>query len=155
MRQAFSEKVENKKLGAVAGVRGKMALPDSAERMDFVLLHCEIQALDDFNDDVQTNPFKLIQRQLRVYLRPSKGSLTGSAIAALRTFDEAFTEEYPEVKRGLLCKECRAEDINSIAPLDENFQLQEFEEHCNTLKQHEVEDHLRTLFSLPGTWSNL
>ena len=110
---------------------------------------------EDFNDDVQTNPFKLIQRQLRVHLKPSKGSLTGSAIDALRTLDEAFIQEYPEVKRGLLCKECREEDVNSIAPLDENFQLQEFEEHCNTLKQHEVEDHLRTLFSLPGTWSNL
>ena len=155
MRLAFSEKVENKKLGAVAGVCGKMALPDSAERMDFILLHYEIQAPEDFNDDVQTNPFKLIQRQLRVHLRPSKGSLTRSAIDALRTLDKAFTQEYPEAERGLLCKECRAEGVNSIAPLDENFQLQEFEEHCNTLKQHEVEDHLRTLFSLPGTRSNL
>ena len=151
MKLAFSEKVENKKLGAVAGVCGQLALPDRAERMDFVLLHYEIQAPEDFNDDVQTNPFKLIQRQLRVHLRPSKGSLTGAAIDALRTLDEAFSQEYPEVKRGLLCKECRAEEVNSIALLDENFQLQEFEEHCNTLKQHEVEDHLRTLFSLPGT----
>ena len=154
MRLAFSEKVENKKLGAVAGVCGKIALPDSAERMDFVLLHYEVQVQAGFRDD-EANPFKLIQRQLRVHLKPSKGFLTGSAIAALRTFDEAFTQEYPEVKRGLLCKECRAEEVNSIALLDENFQLQEFEEHCNTLKQHEVEDHLRTLFSLPGTCSNL
>ena len=53
---AFSEKVENKKLGAVAGVRGQMALPDRSERVDFLLLHYEIQA----PDDVQTNPFKLI-----------------------------------------------------------------------------------------------
>ena len=154
MRLAFSEKVENKKLGAVAGVRGQMDLPDSAVRMDFVLLHCEIQGPGDFNDDVQTNPFKLIQRQLRVHLRPAKGSLTGSAIDALRTFDEAFTQEYPEVKRGLLCKECRDEDVNSIALLDETFQLREYEEHCNTLEQHEVEDHLKTLFSVPGNWSN-
>ena len=132
-----------------------MDLPDSAVRMDFVLLHCEIQGPGDFNDDVQTNPFKLIQRQLRVHLRPAKGSLTRSAIDALRTFDEAFTQEYPEVKRGLLCKECRDEDVNSIALLDEEFQLREYEEHCNTLEQHEVEDHLKTLFSVPGNWSNL
>ena len=131
-----------------------MALSDRSERMDFILLHYEVQAPAGFRDD-EANPFKLIQRQLRVYLRPSKGSLTGSAIAALRTFDEAFTEEYPEVKRGLLCKECRTEDVNSIAPLDEKFQLREFKEHCNTLEQHKVEDHLRTLFSLPGTCSNL
>ena len=150
MKLAFSEKVENKKLGAVAGVCGKMALPDSAERMDFVLLHYEVQVPAGFRYD-EVNPFKLIQRQLRVHLRPAKDSLTRSAIDALRTFDEAFTQEYPEVKRGLLCKECRAEEVNSIALLDENFQLQEFEEHCNTLKQHEVEEHLRTLFSLPGT----
>ena len=68
-------------------------------------------------------------------------------------FDEAFTQEYPEVKRGLLCKECRKEDVNSIVPLDEKFQLREFKEHCNNLKQHEVEDHMKDLFSLPGTWS--
>ena len=154
MRLAFSEKVENKKLGAVAGVQGQMALPDSDERMDFVLLHYEVQAPAGFGDD-EANPFKLIQRQLRVHLRPLKGSLTGSAIDALRTFDEAFTQEYPEVIRGLLCKECREEDVNSIVPLDEKFHLQEFEEHCNALDQHEVEDHLKTLFSVPGTWSNL
>ena len=151
MRLAFSEKVENKKLGAVAGVCGQMALPDSSERMDFILLHCEIQVPEDFNDDGQTNPFKLIQRQLRVHLRPSKGSLNRSAIDALRTLDEAFTQEYPEVKRGLLCKECRQEDVNSIAPLDENFQLREFKEHCNTLKQHDVDGHMKNLFFVPGT----
>ena len=155
MRLAFSEKVENKKLGAVAGGRGQIALPDRAGRMDFVLLHYEIQAPNDFDGDVQTNPFKLIQRQLRVHLRPSKGSLTESAIDALRILDEAFTQEYPEVIRGLLCKECREEDVNSIVPLDEKLHLQEFEEHCNALDQHEVEDHLKTLFSVPGTWSNL
>ena len=141
--------MENNKLGAVAGVRGQMTLPDRSERMDFVLLHYEVQAPAGFGDD-ESNPFKLIQRQLRVHLRPLKGSLTGSAIAALRTLEEAFTQEYPEVKRGLLCNECRAEDVNSIALLDEKFQLREFKEHCNTLEQHEVDEHLKTLFSMPG-----
>ena len=154
MKLAFSEKVENKKLGAVAGVRGQMTLPDRSERMDFVLLHYEVQAPAGFRDD-EANPFKLIRRQLRVHLRPLKGSLTRSAIDALRTFDEAFTEEYPEVKRGLLCKECRTEDVNSIAPLDEKFQLREFKEHCNTLEQHDVDEHLKALFSVSGIWSNL
>ena len=150
MGLAFSEKVENKKLGAVAGGLGKMALPDKLERVEFLLIHYEIQAPDDFNDNVQVNPFKLIRRQLRVHLRPSKGSPTRPVIEALRSLDEAFTQEYPEVERGLLCKVCRDEGINSIAPLDDKFQLREFEEHCNTLEQHEVEDHLKALFSVPG-----
>ena len=76
-----------------------------------------------------------------------------SAKVALRRLDRAFMEEYPEAQRGLLCQECK--DVNSLVTLDENFQLWKFEEHCNTKKQHMVDDHLRSLFMLPGTTAEL
>ena len=75
MRLAFSKKVENKKLGAMARTCRQMALPDRT--VYFVLFHYEVQSPERF---------RLIQKQLRVYCRPLEGSLTGSVIDALRTF---------------------------------------------------------------------
>ena len=147
---AFSEKVESKQLGAVAGVHGQIMLPDKSEKMDFLLLHYEVKVPDEAKD-AEANPFTLMQRQLRVHLRPSKGCPTRSAFDALRMLDEAFVQEYPEVKRGLACKECIKQEKSSIVRLDGNLQLREYKERCNSFDHHELSIDLKTLFSKPGT----
>ena len=149
MIEAFSEKVENKRLGAVAGVHGQIMLPDKSEKMDFLLLHYEVKVTDEAKD-AEANPFTLMQRQLRVHLRTSKGRPTRSAFDALRMLDEAFVREYPEVKRGLACKDCIKKEKSSIVRLDENLQLREFKEHCNSFDHHELNTDLKSLFSKPG-----
>ena len=88
-----------------------------------------------------------MQRLLRIKLKP----VSPSAIEVLRTLNEAFSQKYSEVERGVPCKECEKEgERGRIIRLDEGLQPRKHKDYCDGLARHNLTPELKTLLTLSG-----
>ena len=141
--QCFSQKIENKTLGCVAGVYGKFTVPHTSEKMEFTLLQ--------YDEGEKSNSFKSMQRLLRINLTP----MNQSAVDVLRSLDKAFSQRYKELERGLPCEDCEKEGLRGkVIKLDENLQPSEYEDNCDGFGCHNMQPKLSVLFTAQGEGSN-
>ena len=137
--QCFSQKIEKRTLGCVAGVYGKFTVPQTSEDMSFTLLQ--------FDEASGGDSFESMQRLLRIKLKP----INFSAVEVLRTLDEAFSQKYSEVERGLPCEECEEEgEKGRIIRLDEGLRPPKHKDYCDGLARHNLSQKLKTLLTLSG-----
>ena len=88
-----------------------------------------------------------MQRLLRIKLKP----INFSAVEVLRTLDEAFSEKYSELERGLPCQECEEEgERGRIIRLDEGLRPRKHKDYCDGLARHNLTPELKTLLTLSG-----
>ena len=134
--QSFSQKIEKRTLGCVAGVDGKFTEPHTSKRMEFTLLQ--------YDEATTENSLKSRKRLLKIKLKPT----SHSAVEVLRALDRAFSERYPHLKRGLPCEECeKLGEKGRMIALDEQLRPDEFEDNCDFPYCHNLEPKLTDIFS--------
>ena len=137
--QCFSQKIEKRTLGCVAGVYGKFTVPQTSEDLSFTVLQ--------YDEASGGDSFESMQRLLRIKLK----CISFSAVVVLRTLDEAFSKKYAEVERGLPCQECEEEgERGKIIRLDEGLRPQKHKDYCDGLARHNLTPELKTLLTLSG-----
>ena len=137
--QCFSQKIEKRTLGCVAGVYGKFTVPQTSEDMSFTLLQ--------YDEPSGGDSFESMQRLLRIKLKP----INFSAVEVLRTLDEAFSQKYSELERGLPCEECEKEGKRgTIIRLDEGLRPRKHKDYCDGLARHNLTPELKTLLTSSG-----
>ena len=100
---AYSQKVEKRKLGIMGGFHGVLRWSDGGEEgedelFEFLLLHHE--------ESTGLGTFS-IQQSISVHLKAwAGGHLSPSAMKILQTLDEEFTRSIPNIFRSLPCRQC-------------------------------------------------
>ena len=75
-----------------------------------------------------------------------------SAIEVLRTLNEAFSQKYSEVERGLPCQDCEGEgEKGRIIQLDEGLRPRKHKDYCDDLERHDLCPRLKTLLTSSGS----
>ena len=118
IQMSYAQKVENKKLGNVAAIYGKIkwttADMEKPEQFDFLLAEYET-TLPPIDLEEETER-KVEERRraecfgrhcaIRFMLKPEGGSVTTAMFEIFRKFDNEISGDLRNVHRCLLCKEC-------------------------------------------------
>ena len=136
--QSFSQKIEKRTLGCVAGVYGKFTEPHKSKMMEFNLLQ--------YDEACTKNSLTSRQRLLRIKLKPE----SRSAVEVLRRLDRAFSEMYSDLERGLPCEECETlGEKGRMIVLDKELQPDRYEDNCDGPHCHNLEPKLKDIFAGP------
>ena len=134
--QCFSQKIEKRTLGLVAGVYGKFKEPHKSKTMEFTLLQ--------YDEATTENSLQSRQRLLRIKLKPE----SRSAVEVLRRLDRAFSEIYSHLERGLPCEKCEEQgEKGRMIALDKELRPDEYEDNCDFPYCHNLEPKLKDLLS--------
>ena len=134
--QSFSQKIEKRTLGCVAGVYGKFTEPHTSQKMEFTLLQ--------YDEACTKNSLTSRQRLLRIKLKPE----SRSAVEVLRSLDRAFSERYSDLERGLPCEKCeKLGEKGRMIALDEELRPDDYEDNCDGPHCHNLEPKLKDLLS--------
>ena len=136
--QCFSQKIEKRTLGLVAGVYGKFKEPHKSKTMEFTLLQ--------YDEATTENSLQSRQRLLRIKLKPE----SRSAVEVLRRLDRAFSEIYSHLERGLPCEKCEEQgEKGRMIALDKELLPDEYEDNCDFPYCHNLEPKLKDIFAGP------
>ena len=144
---AYSQKIEKRRLGTVAGIQGTLRWTNSKtgmqkpEEYSFLLLEYEspVDTLDQ-----EKRPFAL-NRGIKFHLQPTTGEMTEDVFSILEKMYAAFKPHLDEVQRSLACKECLQDGTPSYFPLQEGVKLDSEIDKCSETehslpkRQHEEE----------------
>ena len=130
---AYSQKIEKRRLGTVAGIQGTLRWTNSKtgmqkpEEYSFLLLEYEspVDTLDQ-----EKRPFAL-NRGIKFHLQPTTGEMTEDVFSILEKMDAAFKPHLDEVQRSLACKECLQDGTPGYFRLQEGVKLDSEIEKCS------------------------
>ena len=130
---AYSQKIEKRRLGTVAGIEGTLKWTNSRtgiqkpDEYSFLLLEFE-STVDTV--DLEKKPFAL-NRGIKFHLQPTTGEMTEDVFSILKKMDAAFTPHLEEVQRSLACKECLAEGTPGHFSIKEGVKLDSEIQKCS------------------------
>ena len=112
---AFSQKVEQRKLGVVGGVGGHLTWLKPGDVQDPDVFEFQITEIETSfqafggSDDEETK-CHAVHRAIRLTLRPDKQAMSRGSFEIIKKFDEIVSEELGEtVRRSLMCKGCQTQ----------------------------------------------
>jgi GTPase SAR1 family protein len=141
---SYSQKVEERKLGNVTGVRGVMkwhtdiANIREPEEFEFLLTEYEI----NLPSPQKNSEFYAIHRGIRISLRPKNGSVCDAMVEILSKLDSKFTRTMENVQRCLPCKQCILDGKYGYFLLEEGMRLPSANSRCSQNLQHTMEETL-------------
>lgn len=118
---AFSEKIENRKLGNVGGIYGSMKWTERdircPENYNFLLLEYDT----DLNKNkIDTKFIPTLHKVVRFHLQRTDAELTIGILEVLCKLDELIKKVVPNATRRLLCDKCEIKD-QGYFKVDEEF----------------------------------
>ena len=147
IRMSYSQKVEQKKLGNVAGVLGVMRWHTKGirepEAFEFLLSEHETTLPSpDPDENTSNSDCYAIHRGIRVSLRPVKGQICEAMFEILSMLDAKFTLNLQGFQRCQFCRQCTAEGKYGYFPLKEGMQLQSTDGLCCPNQEHTMDESL-------------
>ena len=140
---AYSQKIEKRRLGTVAGIEGTLKWTNSKTGMQkpdeysFLLLEYESTVC---NVDLEKKPFAL-NRGIKFHLRPKTGEMTEDVVSILKEVDAALTPHLEEVQRSLACRECLEDGVPGYFRIHEGVKLDSEIQKCSEA-QHSLHEKL-------------
>ena len=125
---ASSQKVENRTLGTIGGVRGvlKWHTEGVQEPQDFDFLILERESTlrsSDLEENQASNSFA-VYRGIRFHIKPSEGPITKASIDIMKRMNSVFAVDPKSVQKSLVCKQCRLDGgLDGYFELKENLAL--------------------------------
>ena len=137
---ASSQKVENRKLGRVGGLRGvlKWHVEGVQEPQVFEFLILEYETTDATIAGVSNYA---VYRGVRIYLRSQKGPLTKAVFLIMQKMNLLFSVGLGPVQRTLQCKECQIGEVEGHFDIGENLELQSDVDICSQ-REHMQDAHI-------------
>ena len=110
---AYSQKIENRRLGTVGGILGTLRWTNSKDGIQdpnlYSFLFLEHESTKDSRDlEAKDRPFSL-NRGVKFHLQPMTGKMTEDMFSILEEIDNAFLPHLGDVHRSLACKKCLEE----------------------------------------------
>ena len=143
---AFSQKIEERRLGTVAGIQGTLRWTTKCiqepDHYNFQLLEHE-SPLDAF-ENAASKPFAL-NREVRFYLQPESGEMTEDMFSIMEKMDAAFAPFLGEVQRRLTCRDCQEEGIPGYFTVQAGIVLQKAETMKCSQQEHSLGRGLKEL----------
>ena len=148
---AFSQKVEQRRLGRVSGIQGvlKWHTQDIQKPQEFGFLILEYEttvASADLEYDPENN-FYAIQRDIRIHLQPEEDRLMKDMLKILSELNIIFASiigDSEDVQRSWLCKKCWNKP--GLYELNENMRLRTTSSLCS-LAEHKLSKSTTKLLS--------
>ena len=157
--KAFSQKIEKREVGMIAGVSGVATEQQDNMTLEFQLTEFEIPTLTGGKS--LCHPVK---RGIRIHLLGwNTERMPASAINMMKKIDEIFTADLGSVARHLVCPECQAAGRTTsvygnegVFCLNKNFQIDNQDNlHCSSDHQHVLKPRLGTSFGCSAHSSEL
>ena len=148
IRMSYSQKVEQKKLGNVAGVLGVMRWHTKGirepEAFEFLLSEHETTLPSpDPEENTSDSECYAIHRGIRVSLRPVNGKICEAMFEILSMVNAKFTLNLEqEVQSCQFCRQCTAEGKYGYFPLNEGMQIQSTDGLCRPHLEHTMDKSL-------------
>ena len=144
---AYSQKIEKRRLGTVAGIQGTLQWTNSKSGMqkpvEYSFLLLEFESPVNTFDQQEKKPFAL-NRGVRFHLQPKAGEMTEDVFSILEKMDLAFAPCLEEVQRGLVCKECFVEEKTGYFNLQKEVLLENEISLCSE-EEHSLPEKVRDL----------
>ena len=135
---AYSQKIEERRLGTVGGIQGTLKWTNSKEgirepkRYSFLFL--EHESTEDARDlDSIYKPFAL-SRGVKIHLQPMIGDMTEDMFSILEVIDKAFLPYLGDVQRSLACKMCQEKGRTGCFRVRQGIHLESDTKKCSNLK---------------------
>ena len=136
---AYSQKIEERRLGTVGGISGTLKWTNSKdgirEPKRYSFLFLEHESTEDARDlDSMDKPFAL-SRGVKIHLQPIDGEMTEDMFSILEEIDKAFLPHLGEdVPRSLACKMCQERGSTGCFRLKQGIELESDTKKCSKLK---------------------
>jgi len=142
---SYSQKVESKKLGNVAGILGVLKwhtdlaniLP---EEFEFLLTEHEMNLPTPFPQE--SSECCAMHRGIRISLRPKTGSVSAATVKILKMLDSKFTSNFKHLQRCVPCKKCIIDGKYGYFPLEEGMRLSSAHSRCSQNLEHTMDERL-------------
>ena len=146
IQMCFSQKVEKRRLGNVAGVLGLMKWHTTGirepEEFEFLLSEHDLTPYDPEDDD-SNQSFFAIQRGIRISLRPTSGLVSEAVFEILSKVDSRFALNLKNMQKCMVCKHCFIKGNHGYFPLTD--QLWPKTNRCSPNLEHTLEKSLLRL----------
>ena len=135
---ASSQKVENRTLGTIGGVKGVLKWHTEGVRepqdFEFLILECETTLRSsDVEENNPSNTFA-IHRGVRFHIKPSEGPMTKASIEIMKKMNSVFTVDPKSVQKSFVCKACHLDGgLHGYFELKENLRLVSKADLCSQL----------------------
>ena len=125
---ASSQKVENRTLGTIGGVKGVLKWHTEGvqepQDFEFLILECETTLRSSVVEENHPSHSFAVHRGVRFYIKPSEGPITKASIEIMKKMNSVFTVDSESVQKSLVCKECHVEGgLHGYFELKENLGL--------------------------------
>ena len=139
---AYSQKIEDRRLGMVAGIQGTLKWTNGKEGIQkqklFSFLLLEHESTEDFTD-IDSPPMAFsLNRMVKIHLMPKTGEMTEEMFSILEEVDKAFSQSLADVhfKRRLACKKCQENRRTGWFPVEQGTHLVSDTEMCSLHLHH-------------------
>ena len=152
IKGAFSQKVEQRKLGMVGGVHGILKSQTKKgilkpQEFDFLLLEYEDTfAYQDLEEDA-SKPRHAVHRGIQIHLKPKKEDvIIKNLMEILKEADKVFSSTFDKkvhVQRCMLCHQCETDHMHGYFELNQDMSLKFPNQPCTqVLDGHELSESL-------------
>ena len=150
MLLSYSQKVENKRLGIVAGIWGclKWQGNQSAKPEQFEFMFLEYED-SPFDPTEESEKCFALSRSVKIYLRSDTKCLSQDTFDVLREMDNVFSVDLQDAVRKLACKTCQREEKEGYFWLENGLKLSTDNTRCNDLNRHKIRKEVMAIMSKP------
>ena len=160
---AFSQKVEEKRVGNVAGIQGFLkwqaddVVAPIPQEFNFLMIEYESTPKSPTESEEKTKGFS-IMRTIKIYLEPEKGTHSKESFEIFKKLDALFSPDLQGVQRSLACKDCQSQTPTpkeGYFLIEEGIALSTENTRCSELAKHKVKPELVKMLNKPFVLQSL
>ena len=134
---AFSQKIEQRRLGIVGGVQGVLTWLNEGvqdpDEIEFQILEYET-SFKDPEEEASNSKCHPVHRAIRISLKPADDMTSKAPFEIVKKFDEMISNDLGAVHRSLVCKECQICEEEGDFQLLEGIELKSPRKPCSNIK---------------------
>ena len=135
---AYSQKIEERRLGTVGGIQGTLKWTNSKDGIRkpkcYSFLFLEHESTEDARDLDSLDKSFALSRGVRIHLQPIIGEMNEDMFSILEEIDKAFLPYLGDVQRSLACKMCQEKGREGCFRVRQGIQLESDTKKCSKLK---------------------